>query len=91
MIDYNINACARRLVYTFQDSNYLYLCMEMASGGELLKLIRDNVALNTREGRPEVACTLQMAQFYIGELILALEHIHSLNIVHLDIKPESKF
>ena len=64
--------------------------MEMASGGELLKVINSCVAYNGRQGLSEVACALNLAKFYTAELVLALEYMHNLNIVHLDLKPESK-
>jgi serine/threonine protein kinase len=36
-----------------------------------------------------VACTMAVARFYLAELIVALEYLHSQNVLHLDIKPES--
>lgn len=31
----------------------------------------------------------EVAKFYIAELVLAIEHIHSLNVVYRDLKPEN--
>ncbi|KAK3872996.1 hypothetical protein Pcinc_021957 [Petrolisthes cinctipes] len=67
------------LHYAFQDDNNLYLVMDYYCGGDLLTL------LSKFEDRlPE-----DMAQFYIAEMILAIDSIHLLRYVHRDIKPDN--
>uniref|UniRef100_A0A8D1NJM1 Serine/threonine-protein kinase MRCK beta n=1 Tax=Sus scrofa TaxID=9823 RepID=A0A8D1NJM1_PIG len=67
------------LHYAFQDENYLYLVMDYYVGGDLLTL------LSKFEDRlPE-----DMARFYIGEMVLAIDSIHQLHYVHRDIKPDN--
>jgi serine/threonine protein kinase len=51
--------------------------MEYVNGGDLSFLIKKQKIFE------ETA-----ARFYISELTLALEYLHSLNIIHRDIKPE---
>jgi len=52
--------------------------MTLAEGGELLKYLK-------RQGRFEKI----IAQFYAGEILQALKHLHKLKIVHRDLKPEN--
>jgi serine/threonine protein kinase len=78
-----------RLAYSFQDTNYLYLSMEMASGGDLQGYIANLVKYHERNNTFDVACSMAVARFYLAELIVALEYLHSQNVLHLDIKPES--
>ncbi|XP_054423721.1 serine/threonine-protein kinase MRCK beta [Pteronotus mesoamericanus] len=67
------------LHYAFQDENYLYLVMDYYVGGDLLTL------LSKFEDRlPE-----DMARFYLGEMVLAIDSIHQLHYVHRDIKPDN--
>jgi len=33
--------------------------------------------------------SINEAKFYIAELILAIEHLHDLNIIYRDLKPEN--
>ncbi|KAJ1550452.1 hypothetical protein HK096_006845, partial [Nowakowskiella sp. JEL0078] len=67
------------LYAAFQDEENLYLVMEYASGGSLRTLI------NNREdpmGEEE-------SKFYISQMLMALEELHSFNYVHRDVKPEN--
>ncbi|ELU12541.1 hypothetical protein CAPTEDRAFT_117931 [Capitella teleta] len=67
------------LHYAFQDDDYLYLVMDYYCGGDLLTL------LSKFEDRlPE-----EMAKFYIAEMVLAIDSIHTLHYVHRDVKPDN--
>ncbi|KAJ3196205.1 Ribosomal protein S6 kinase beta-2 [Irineochytrium annulatum] len=67
-----------KLYYAFQTPAKLYLILEYASGGELFTHLA-----NERMFSEDVAA------FYIGELLLALEHLHSIGIIYRDLKPEN--
>ncbi|KAI9909779.1 hypothetical protein PsorP6_011182 [Peronosclerospora sorghi] len=66
------------LYFAFQSQDRLFLVMEYCGGGDLLS------ALTRRK-----AFTESEAAFYIGEIALALSHLHSKNIVFRDLKPEN--
>ncbi|KEF60254.1 AGC/PKA protein kinase [Exophiala aquamarina CBS 119918] len=63
---------------TFQDSRNLYMVMDFIEGGELFSLLRKS----QRFPNP-------VAKFYAAEVTLALEYLHSQNIIYRDLKPEN--
>ena len=66
------------LKYSFHNSENLYLIFDMCSGGDLKFHLRNE----------KMRCfSLERARFYAAEVLLGLEHIHSLNIVYRDLKP----
>jgi serine/threonine protein kinase SCH9 len=66
------------LKFSFQTLTDLYLVTDYMSGGELFWHLQ-------REGK----FSEQRAKFYIAELVLALENLHSKGIVYRDLKPEN--
>ncbi|KAL0955646.1 hypothetical protein HGRIS_001876 [Hohenbuehelia grisea] len=63
---------------TFQDNTNLYMVMDFVPGGELFTLLR-------RSNRfPD-----PVAKFYAAEVALALDFLHSNNIIYRDLKPEN--
>jgi len=67
-----------KLFYTFQDPKNLYFVIELCPNGELLALI-------LKYNRFDIPT----AQYYMGEIINGLEHLHSRGIIHRDLKPEN--
>ncbi len=67
-----------RLMYTFQDPSRLYYVLQYAQRGHLLDYLNKLTSFNK-----------QGTQFYASELLLALRYLHSLSIVHRDVKPEN--
>lgn len=78
-----------RLYYTFQDSGYLYMCMDLAHGGELRSLISSYRQENMKKGIENTAMENLTAQFYLSEIVEALAYLQSQNIIHRDLKPEN--
>ena len=64
--------------YAFQDNDNLYLVMDMLSGGDL----RYHIARHRKFSE-------EQTRFFIACMIIALEYIHSANVIHRDIKPEN--
>ena len=67
-----------RLYYTFQDSASLYYVLDIASGGELLGVLK-------KIGSFDVECT----RFYGAQILDAIEHMHNRGVIHRDLKPEN--
>ena len=66
------------------------MCMDFAPGGDLLGLITHEQNKKQKLGRTDEACDLACAQFYIAEIVEAVEYLHGMQILHRDLKPESK-
>ncbi|EMG50549.1 Catalytic subunit of cAMP-dependent protein kinase (PKA), putative, partial [Candida maltosa Xu316] len=67
-----------RMWGTFQDSKNLFMVMDYIEGGELFSLLRKS----QRFPNP-------VAKFYAAEVTLALEYLHSHDIIYRDLKPEN--
>ena len=67
-----------QLVFAFQDSRRLFFVTEFMQGGELFFHLHREIFFDDDKTR-----------FYICEIILALEFIHSKNFVYRDLKPEN--
>lgn len=67
-----------RFFYSFTCRENLYLVMEYLNGGDLYSLLRNLGCLEE-----------DVARVYIAEVVLALEYLHSLHVVHRDLKPDN--
>eukprot|EP00300_Choanocystis_sp_HF-7_P030227 c39009_g1_i1.p1 GENE.c39009_g1_i1~~c39009_g1_i1.p1 ORF type:complete len:476 (-),score=150.64 c39009_g1_i1:177-1604(-) len=66
------------LHFAFQTEGKLYLILDYVRGGELFFQLK-------REG----LFSEERVRLYTAEIVLALEHLHSKNIVYRDLKPEN--
>ena len=68
-----------KLFYAFQDHEKLYLILEYAQGGELFTHLAQ-----------ERMFSEDVASFYMAEMALALDHLHTdLGVIYRDLKPEN--
>ena len=67
-----------KLHYSFQTQENLYMILDYCPGGDLNQLLERKEILEENE-----------AKFYIAEIILAIEYLHSHGILYRDMKPEN--
>jgi len=67
-----------KMFYAFQDSKKLFFCLEYCPGGELFFYL-------SQIGRFKQ----DAAKFYAANILLALQHLHTKNILYRDLKPEN--
>ncbi|CAO3600374.1 unnamed protein product [Absidia cylindrospora] len=67
-----------KLYWTFRDNRSLYYVIDLAPHGELYTFIRKLAPLD-----------METTRYYAAEILLAVDHIHSKEVVHRDIKPEN--
>ncbi|XP_042213942.1 ribosomal protein S6 kinase alpha-3-like isoform X3 [Homarus americanus] len=67
-----------KLHYAFQTEGKLYLILDFLRGGDLF----------TRLSK-EIMFTEEDVKFYLAELALALDHLHSVGVIYRDLKPEN--
>lgn len=67
-----------RLLAAFQTPDRVYLVLPYVEGGELFKRLQEL-------GRFSEAT----ARLYLGELLMAVKHLHQMGIIYRDIKPEN--
>jgi serine/threonine protein kinase len=76
-----MRVCHRNLIHTydiFDSPSTLHLVLEHMAGGELFDIVADKGHLSE-----------QQASHVIRDLITGVEYLHSLDVVHCDIKPEN--
>ncbi|KAL1501372.1 hypothetical protein ABEB36_006702 [Hypothenemus hampei] len=64
--------------YAFQTEGKLYLILDFLRGGDLFSRLSQ-----------EIMFTEEDAKFYLAELALAINHLHTLGIIYRDLKPEN--
>lgn len=69
-----------RLTHAFQTASALYMATVFCPGGDLRGLLR-----RTRAGRLQE----KAAKLLLAQIVLAMEHVHSLRILFRDLKPEN--
>ena len=64
--------------FCFQDTDYLYIAMDLLTGGDLrYQIFKQKIFYE------------EQTKFFISCIILSLEYIHTNNILHRDLKPEN--
>ena len=67
-----------RLAGAYQDSDEIYMLLELALGGELFTILRERVMFDE-----------PVARFYAANVCAAFEYLHDRKIVYRDLKPEN--
>jgi serine/threonine protein kinase len=64
--------------FSFTEGAAHFFVLEYMPGGDLSRLIEEQVYLGFEESR-----------LYLAEIVLAIEHLHECGIIHRDLKPEN--
>lgn len=72
------------LRYAFLDKKYLYIVMELASGGDASRLIQ-----NQKIREQFLKLGDEGLRFIVACVVLALEYLHTQGIIFRDLKPEN--
>ena len=71
-----------KLIEVYENEKYIYLIMELCTGGELF----DRIVENTENGKP---FTEKQAANLFKQMMSAINYCHKNGIVHRDLKPEN--
>ena len=64
--------------FSFQDNDFLYIAMDLLTGGDLrYQIFKQKIFFE------------EQTKFIISCIIISLEYIHTNNILHRDLKPEN--
>jgi hypothetical protein len=69
-----------QLFFAFQSPRKMFMALTLATGGELYQKL---------QAMPHKRFDAETARFYIAEIMLALEWMHSKRVVHRDLKAEN--
>lgn len=67
-----------RLLYAFQDPDYVYLAMEFVPGGDVRTMLSARGVLREEDTR-----------LYFAEMVMAIDALHAQGYIHRDLKPEN--
>ena len=78
IIPYLEHSSIIKFISFYMDNYYLYLAFEFLPGGDLFTLLKSENKFSSNK-----------SQFYIGQIIFAIEYLHSQNIIYRNLKPEN--